>query len=126
MTILTEGIHTGEYIVSEANAGSTGVSRSRSMAILAAGEDLKAGAVLGQITATGLFVEYNPANADGSEVAAAILFAATDASLADTEVVIHARDCEVSGNTIQWLSGFSQGQIDTGVSELDAVSIFVK
>lgn len=36
--------------------------------------DRLAGLVLGRVTATGFYTEYNDSNSDGSEVAAAILF----------------------------------------------------
>ena len=51
MTTLTEGTHAGEYLVSEATVGGAGVSRSRDAIVVASGQNLVAGAVLGVLTA---------------------------------------------------------------------------
>ena len=46
MTTLVEGMHAGEFIVSEANTGGTGVSRSRDAIKVANGQNLVAGAII--------------------------------------------------------------------------------
>lgn len=51
MTTLIEGKHAGEYLVSEATVGGAGVSRSRDAIVVASGQNLVAGAVLGVSTA---------------------------------------------------------------------------
>ena len=61
MSILTEGTHTGEYIASEANG-----SRSREAGYLAAGNDLSAGAVLGQVTTANAVTEEGANTGDGT------------------------------------------------------------
>jgi hypothetical protein len=126
MTTLTEGRHAGEFIVSEANTGSTGESRSRDSITVFAGENLKAGAVLGKVTATGKYVEYDAGNLDGSEVAVAVLFDNADATAGDVSAVALVRDCEVSVNSIQWLAGSLQPAIDLGITELAAVGIIAR
>ncbi len=126
MTIFTEGKHGGEYLVSEANTGAGGVSRSRDAIEIASGEVLEAGAVLGKVTASGLYVEYNPGAADGSEVAAGILFDGVDASAGDMPAVAHVRDCEVNASEIVWFGGASAGQIATGSEELATLGIITR
>lgn len=112
-TTLTEGRHAGEFLLSEANG-----QLSREAITVASGEDLVAGAVLGQVTASGKYVEYNPANADGSETAVAVLYDAVDATGGDADGVAIARQAEVASTKLTWFSGASSAQIDTGESEL--------
>lgn len=126
MALITEGRHAGEFIVSEPMAGSTGVSRSREAIVIASGENLSAGAVLGKVTATGFYVEYDAGNADGSETAVAVLYDNADATSGDLDAVALVRDCEVSKNSIQWLAGSLQGAIDVGTAELSLVGIIAR
>lgn len=91
MTTLTEGRHTAEFLLSEANG-----NRSRDHAKIASGAGkLVPGQVLGKITASGKYVAHAPAASNGSETAVAILYAAVDATSADAPAVIVARDAEV-------------------------------
>ena len=91
MATLTEGRVTAAYILTEANG-----LRSRDAAVIASGAGkVEPGAVLGQVTASGKYAKHYPAANDGSETAAAILYAAVDATDADAACVITARDSEV-------------------------------
>lgn len=205
MTVLTEGQHTGEFLVTEANG-----SLSRETVTVLSSQNLKAGHVLGKVavgTATGAAVsgntgngtigtvsagatakagvytatciepsanggtftvedpdgvnvgtaavgtafagpvvftiadgatdfvagdrftitvaagsgkykEYNPANTDGSQTAVAILYAAVDATAADTEGVVIARHAEVNAAELVWFSGADAGQKSVGLAQL--------
>jgi len=121
MTQLTESTHAFEFLASEANG-----ARSREQGILASGNNLSAGAVLGVITASGKYAEYNPGNADGSETAVAVLADAVDASAADADCVVVARDAEVKSGSLAWFSGATAGQKTTGESDLAAVGIIAR
>jgi hypothetical protein len=210
MAKYTESRHPGEHIVSEANG-----KRSRELAVLALGENLAAGAVLGKnsvgaasstadadntgngtmgtitvgsgasagdyqiiylsasdfevedpsgvnlgtgtngtefsaggiaftITAgatafaagdvftvtiaagTGEYKAHDPAATDGSEKAAAVLYAAVDASAEAQPCVIHVRDCEVHGEALTWLDTATAAQIAAGTDDLAAVGIIVR
>ena len=91
MSIKTEGVHAGEFLLSEANG-----TRSREDITLAAtAVNLPAGQLLGSLTASGEYVPYNPAGEDGSETAAAILFAPVGASAEAQRSVGVVRDAEV-------------------------------
>lgn len=120
-TNLTESYKDGHGLASEANG-----SRSREQVVLESGQDLEPGAVLGVITASGKYKEYNPGNSDGSETAAAILFSRGDATAGDLEVVAVVRDAEYDEDALQWFSGATGGQIDTGTAELAAQEIIVR
>lgn len=88
----TEARLTGEHLVSEASG-----TRSREeITIAAAAGAMVAGTVLGKITASGKYVAYSNAAADGSEVAAGVLYSAVPDLTADQKAVAHVRDCEVA------------------------------
>lgn len=121
MTILTEGRHTAEFLVSEANG-----ARSRDVVTILSGEVLGPGAVLGMVTASGKYVELNPGGADGSEVAAAILYEGVDATAADTTRTALLRDAEVNGGEIVWPDGITGPQKTTAIGQLAALGILVR
>ncbi len=125
MTVLTEGSHAGEFIVSEATVGGTGVPRVRTAGMLADGQDLPAGTVLGIVTGSGEYAVYNNGAVDGTEVAAGILYDAVAASGAAAPCVVLDADCEVNGAEINWNSQ-AQPAIDAGTADLLALGIRVR
>lgn len=125
MTALTEGPHAGEFIVSEATVGATGVARGRTAGTLAAGENLTAGTVLGIVTSSGEYAAYDNVATDGTEAAAGILFAGVDATGGALPCVVLDADCEVNGAEINW-NGQLQAAIDAGIADLAALGIRVR
>ena len=121
MTTLTEGRYTGEHLISEANG-----TRSRDVVTLISGQNLPPGAVLGKITASGKYTLLAPAATDGSEVAAAVLFAAVNASAADKAAVVNARDTEVQGACLTWPAGIDAGDKAVATAELKALGIVIR
>lgn len=121
MTTLNEARHAGEFLVSEANG-----HRSRETVTIANGEDLVAGAVLGQVTADSTYKEYNPANVDGSETAVAVLYDAIDATGGEEDGVAIVRDAEVAEAALTWFDGATGPEQDTGVAELANVGIIAR
>lgn len=118
MGVITETTHRGEFLVSEANG-----HRSRSTVTIASGENLEAGAVLGEVTADGTFKLYNPNNADGSETAVAVLYGAVDASDGEIEGVAIDNDAVVDPAMLTWFDGATDAEKTTGLSELRNVGI---
>ena len=55
MTLLTEGQHAGEFLVSEASG-----TRARAAVTVVAATDLAPGTVLGMVTGTGVYTAFNP------------------------------------------------------------------
>ena len=106
-----------EFLLSEANS-----ERSRRVGTIESGQTLKAGHVLGQVSSSGEFKEYNPGNADGSETAVAILGHDVDASDSAKEATIIDRDAEAHGDLVVWFDGATDAEITTGENELDAQS----
>lgn len=96
---------------------------SRKLITVASGAGvLEAGHVMGAITASGKFVEYDTGNVDGSEVAAAILLETIDATAADVEAVALVRFGIVKTNGLSWFSGASAGDKTDGLADLEALN----
>lgn len=119
--MLTENPHAGAFILSLANG-----NRSFENVVIASGENLQAGTVLGKVTASGKYEQLNTAAEDGTEDAAAILFAATDATDGDAEAAAIARDAEVNGHELVWPSGISGGAKTAAIAQLVALGIIVR
>jgi hypothetical protein len=112
----------GGFIVSEA-AG----TRSRGDDIvLVSGQNLAAGAVLGLITASGKYAEYDDDAVDGTEDAVAILYDAVDASAADQPCVAIVRDAEVNTDELVWEATQTAPQIANGIADLAALGIIAR
>lgn len=86
MPTLTQPPSLGDVLKYELNP-----NLSRETVTLATGTAYPAGAVLGQVTATGLYALSPDVGADGSEVANAVLLFAVDATDADAPGLILAR-----------------------------------
>ncbi|MBN9033696.1 MAG: hypothetical protein BGO05_05425 [Rhizobiales bacterium 63-7] len=126
MTIFTEGRHSTEGLLSEAN-----FHRSRDNIVIAAGAGLiVAGMVLGKVTASGKYVPS--ANAEitgeeGAEVGAAIALYNCDATSADQKVAAITRDAEWNGNTLSFDSTVNDaGKKATKVAQLAAKGIIAR
>lgn len=115
MSNKTEGVHAGEFLLSEANG-----TRSREEVTLAAtASNLPAGQLLGKVTASGEYAPYSADATDGTEVAAAILFAPAGISTEAQRAAVIARDAEVVGRL---LTG-----VDTaGEDDLFALGIVIR
>lgn len=113
MATLSEGFHDGEFLLSEANG-----NRSREVVTLTGGPYV-AGQVLGKITASGKYTEYDNGASDGTQAAAAILYAAADGSAADVQATVIIRDAEISSSALT-------GSDANGVTDLLALGIIVR
>ena len=85
MPILSELPHAGGFLVWEALR-----DYCRSTVILASG-NLQPGTILGKITASGKYAAHDPAAANGTQTAAAILWDSVDASGGDKNAVVLIR-----------------------------------
>lgn len=120
MTTLTETRHAGGFILSEQDG-----HQSRDNVTLVSGQNLVAGTVLGKITSGGKYKVYDNQASDGSEVAAGILYAGTDASGGDTACCIVSRGAEVIADELVWPDG-SPTDITAGIADLLALQILVR
>ena len=108
MTVKTETIHQGEWLLSEASG-----HRSRDVATVtvAAGVPLLSGTVLGKITASGKYVARSAGAADGSQTAAAILWNEQPGVAGDVKATIFTRDCEAIGAKLTGLDATVRTQL---------------
>lgn len=118
---LTETGHAGGFLLSEANG-----ARSREKITVVSGQNLKAGAVVGKITASGKYAKYDNAASNGVQAAAGILLDDVDASSADQSGVIIARDAEVNSNELVYDSGQDATAKAAAVVDLAALGILVR
>lgn len=78
------------------------------------------------VTGTEKYAEWDPDATDGTEIAAAVLYAAVDASAADAAGVIIARSATVNGNCLGWITGSDAGEIAAATAQLLARGIVVR
>lgn len=116
----TEGTHPFEVILSE------GESISREKVTLISGQNLKVGAVLGLITASGKYTLHDAGASDGSEAAAAVLLVDTNATSADASTLILARLAEVKGDLLVWRAGISAPNKAAAIVALASKFIIVR
>ena len=118
MAIKTETRHSHDFIVSEAPGN---YSRGDvTVASDATYGDVKAGAVLGKITASGKYGLYDNALSDGKETAAAIAITDCDATAADANVAVIVRDAEVNQSELTWYDKTNDEA--AGVTELQGAN----
>lgn len=113
MASISEKQHAGEFLVSEANGAG-----SREVVTVEAGQTLKPGHVLGQVTTSGEYKEYDPASTDGSETAVAVAWDHVDASAAAKEAAIISDRAEVNAGELVWFAAATNAQKTTGQDEL--------
>lgn len=102
---------------------------SRDVATLAAGQHLQLGAVIAKrtedskITALDLTHQESPT---GAEVAYGVLLQETDASNADQETIVIARDAVVSANALIWPSAITAAEKTAAINQLKERGILVR
>lgn len=123
MTILYEEPHAGSFILSMDDEGNL----SRDNIVVASGAGvLLPGTVLGKITASGKFVRRAHGASDGSQTAAAVLFAKVDATSADQKAVAVARHAEVRKSALIWDATDLAADQTTGIAQLAASMIVAR
>lgn len=98
---------------------------SRDQAIIAAGQNLQLGTVLGKNT-DGKLYALNPAANDGTEVAVAVLAQDIDATAADVTALVVARHAIVGRTALIWPAGITAQQKAAAEKQLKAVGILVR
>lgn len=95
MTSIVEKGHAGGFIMSEA-AG----KRSRDNVTLHSGQVVKAGQILGIVTAGGKYASWDNNASDGTQAAKAISINDADASAGDLQISVIDADAEVNGKEL--------------------------
>lgn len=124
MGIIIEGTRAMEFLANE-----NGAKFAQGLTLIA-GQNLRGGTVLGQISASGKYTQLAPAAADGSQNAAAILCFATDASTGDRVTTIirggPGVGLEVRGSLLVWPAGITAPQRTTAIAALAALGFKIR
>ena len=124
MSTLTEGQHTGEFLLEEP---APKISRKNVTVTVAAATKLQPGHVLAKLSATGKYVPYDDAGSDGSESAAGILYGELDNSdgeaPADFDAVVIARLAAIRKGDLKWASGVDATAKTHAYTDLEALYI---
>jgi len=123
MTTLTEGKHTGGFLIWEVLRDYT-----RETITLASGAGkLAPGTVLGRITTGGKYTGLAPAATNGSQNAAGILWADVDATEVDAPGVVILRGPAIANrHEIVWPEAATEAQITTATTALAALGIILR
>lgn len=78
------------------------------------------------VSGSGKYVAYNQDGADGTESAAGVLYANTDATDADQSAVAIVRDAEVNGNDLTWPADIESAEETAAIAQLAAIGIIVR
>lgn len=91
---------------------------SRENVILVPSAGLKAGTVLGKITLSGKYTEYNNAATTGAEIARAILLTEVLGSASDQMIAVIDALAEVESKLLVWGAGQSEADKTAGLADL--------
>ncbi|WP_066015963.1 head decoration protein [Endozoicomonas atrinae] len=121
MSVKTESVYTGEFLVSEGNN-----TISREQVPLAANLTMMPGTVVGKASADGIFSPLDPAADDGTQNAAGILYAGKVTDALGGDGVIIARLAEVVDSLLIWPAGITVEQKATAVDQLAGLDIILR
>ena len=123
MTTLTEGKHTGGFLVWEVLRDYT----RETVTIASGAGKLAPGTVLGKITTGGKYTVLTPGASNGSQNAAGILWGGVEATDADAPgVVILRGPAIVNRHEIIWPEGATEAQITAATTALAALGIILR
>ena len=121
MPVLTENNRLDDVVLWEEDN-----QYSRDKITVLSGENLALAAVVGVVTASGKYAEYDPDATDGTEDAAGILVAAVDATAADQLGVAIVRDAMIVAEELVWNAGVDAAGKTAALAELKALGIIVR
>jgi hypothetical protein len=100
---------------------------SREAAVIAAGQNLALGTVLGRRTSDGKCFALTPGATDGTESAIGVLATDTDARLIDREDALRiARHAILSRHAVIWPAGITNPQKLAAQGQLEALGILIR
>ncbi|WP_299735372.1 head decoration protein [uncultured Endozoicomonas sp.] len=121
MTVKTESVYTGEFLVSEGNN-----TISREQVVFAANLTMLPGTIVAMATDTGLFQPLDPTADDGSQNALGVLYAGKTTDANGGDGVIISRLAEVVDSLLIWPEGITDEQKATAVDQLAALDIILR
>ena len=123
MNAISESPNLGDLLKYEEDC----LNYSREVATVAAGQNLRLGAVVGRDTLSGKLKALDPAATDGSEVPVGILLGNVDASLIDVDdALLLNRHAVVASNAVIWPAGISPAQKAIATASLASIGILIR
>jgi len=123
MTTLTEGKHTGGFLIWETLRDYT----RETVTIAAGAGKLAPGTVLGKITTGGKYTVLTPGASNGSQAAAGLIWDHADATDADAPGVVILRGPAIANrHEIIWPEAATEAQITTATTALAALGIILR
>lgn len=122
MALNSEGLNIGDVVAYENPVQ----KYSRDQVTLITGQNLAIGAVVGIITASGKVTALAPAASDGSQTAAGVLGADTNATSADVNTFMIARQAVVKAGALVWPGGITAPQKAAAIAQLKALGVIVR
>lgn len=116
----------GQYL-GQATAGTAATLGGLTFTVTAGGTAMVAGDSFAITVAAGssAYTAHDPDATDGSQVAAAVLYAAVTASTA-VDATVTARQAEVNDNYLTWADGISAGEKTAAIAALATHQIIVR
>lgn len=122
MPVLAEPLNLGDLLKYEAPN-----LYSRDRVTVTSGQNLPLGTVLGIVTASGKYKQIDPSAEDGTQVAAAVLLQACDATLADCDDgLVVARHSIVADHALAWPDAITNAEKLTALAQLKALGMLVR
>jgi hypothetical protein len=123
MTTLTEGKHTGGFLIWETLRDYT----RETVTIAAGAGKLAPGTVLGRITTGGKYTVLTPGASNGSQAAAGLIWDHADATDADAPAVVILRGPAIANrHEIIFPEGMTEPQITAATTALAAIGIILR
>ncbi|MFY9212834.1 MAG: head decoration protein [Aestuariivita sp.] len=123
MTMLTEGKHTGGFLVWEVLRDYT----RETVTIASGAGKLEPGTVLGRITTGGKYTSFAPGASNGSQNASGILWDSVDASASDAPGVVLLRGPAIANrHDLVWPDGATEAQITAATTALASIGIILR
>jgi hypothetical protein len=99
---------------------------SREQVIVAMGQDLRTGSVVGKFTNGGRIAQLNPGANDGTQNAVGVLITDVKAGPFETPGVIIARHAVCSDKALIWPTGITGPQKTAAIAQLQQLGILVR
>ena len=115
MANLTEGIHNGEFLLSEGN----GYFSREKVTLKATASVIKSGTLMGKVTATGYYAPYADAASDGTQTAVGVLYHDAPINTGTQAGVLIVRQAEVAEARLTGLD-------TNGRTDLAALGIIIR
>jgi len=122
MSVIQESKNLGDLLKYEAQN-----LYSRDQVVVASGQNLALGAVVGRVTTSGKIKVLSPAATDGTEVAIGVLAGDINASSSDRDdAVLITRHALVASHALVWPASITNAQKTTAIAQLEARGVLIR